>query len=481
MTVDRRSFLTLAAGGVAVTAAPAILLAQPAQADAALLTRAYETLHPGLYRYASPRQTAARFARFGEALAAAPTLAGKYLALSRLLGTIRCGHTYANFYNQSDSVAAALFAGSNRLPFRFRWLGTRMIVTADTENIGLAPGTEILAIDGRPAAAILSALLPLARADGSNDAKRRALLGVEGRDGYESFDVYYPLLFPMRAPDFALTVRPPGGGRRTLRVAPIDLARRRALRAPEPARDANPGWTLEYHGPAAVMTMANWGIYSSTWDWRGWLRSRFEAMARRGSRALVLDLRANEGGLDCGHAILAHCIDRPLDPPDYERRVRFREAPQQLRPYLDTWDRSFDRLGADATDLGNGFLRLPSEEGEAIRPQGPRFAGRLIVLIGPQNSSATFQFANLVRTAGLGTLIGATTGGNRRGINGGAYYFVRLPESGLEVDLPLIGYYPTAPRPDAGIAPDLLVEPTAADIALGRDPVLARALALAGA
>jgi hypothetical protein len=48
-----------------------------------------------------------------------PTLETAYLDLSRFLGTVRCGHTYANFYNQSDSVAATLFSGKTRLPFSF--------------------------------------------------------------------------------------------------------------------------------------------------------------------------------------------------------------------------------------------------------------------------------------------------------------------------------------------------------------------------
>jgi hypothetical protein len=96
----------------------------------------------------------------------------------------------------------------------------------------------------------------------------------------------------------------------------------------------------------------------------------------------------------------------------------------------------------------------------------------MAVLISPQNSSATFQFANLVRATGLGRLIGEPTGGNRRGINGGAFFFARLPESGLEFDLPLIGFYPATPEPDAGLLPDLTVANSAADIAAGFDRVL---------
>ncbi len=483
MTISRRHFLGAAASGAALISAPAILRAQPGREDARLLERAYTLMHPGLYRYASPRQVAARFARLREQLGAAATLPERYLALSRLAGTVRCGHTYANFFNQSDAVQARLFGGRDKLPFRFRWLGERMLVTADPENLGLAAGTEILRIDGRPVSEILRALMPLARADGGNDAKRRALLGVGGIERYESFDVYFPLVFTMQGAEFTLLLRPPRGPVATLRAAPIDLARRQAtMRAPQAAdRAANPGWTLEHRGGAAIMAVNNWALYNSRWDWRAWLAESFAAMARRGSRALILDLRDNEGGQpECGNAVLARLIDAPLRLTPYDRRVRFREAPRDLIPVLDTWDRSFDRIGLPGVDRGDGFLSLPPDEDETvIRPIGPRFAGRLFVLTSAQNSSATFQFAAIVRANRLGTLIGGATGGNRRGINGGAYYFLRLPESGLEIDLPLIGYFPPTPQPDAGVMPDVAVGPTPEDIAAGRDPVLERALEMA--
>lgn len=76
----------------------------------------------------------------------------------------------------------------------------------------------------------------------------------------------------------------------------------------------------------------------------------------------------------------------------------------------------------------------------------------------------------------LGTLVGEQTGGNRRGINGGAIFFVGLPASGVEVDLPLIAYWPETPQPDAGIMPDITVSARTADIQAERDAALMRAV-----
>jgi C-terminal processing protease CtpA/Prc len=156
-----------------------------------------------------------------------------------------------------------------------------------------------------------------------------------------------------------------------------------------------------------------------------------------------------------------------------DRLVRYRRVPAALNPYLDTWDDSFRDWGETARPFNDRFLRLERGDGDRIiAAKGPRIDIPLAVLISPQNSSATFQFASLFKSTGLGMLIGETTGGNRRGINGGAFVFARLPESGIEFDLPLIGYYPVEPQPDAGIEPDLAVANSAADIAVGFDRVL---------
>ena len=58
--------------------------------DIEILRQALE-LHPGLYRYASPRETEARVNRLARDWSGAPTLEARYLHLSRFLGTILCG------------------------------------------------------------------------------------------------------------------------------------------------------------------------------------------------------------------------------------------------------------------------------------------------------------------------------------------------------------------------------------------------------
>lgn len=465
--------------GAAMLAVAPRVSAADLRGDIAILRHAYETLHPGLYRYTTPAEMNARFDALAASWGSTSSTVDAYLSLSKFLATVKCGHTYANFFNQKKAVAEALFAGRDKLPFHFRWIDSRMIVTGNSE---LPRGSEIVSIDGKPSRAILSDLMPFARADGSNDAKRVAQLGVQGFDKIETFDVFFALTRSKPGQPFSVIARMPGGSSRSLSLAPIDLAARRA-QMKQPADDNAVQWTLAFDaGNIARLTMPNWALYDSKWDWRAFLDKAFDEIARRDTRALIVDLRGNEGGLDCGDEILARCIDRPLARAAYERRVRYRRIPSDLEPYLDTWDPSFKDWGDDAQPVDDRFFRLIERDGESragIAPKGPRFKGRLIVLVASSNSSATFQFAQLVRANRLGQLIGEPTGGNLRGINGGAFFFLRLPASNLEADVPLIGTFPATPQPDAGIVPDIVVADTPQDIAAGRDAVLERALGLA--
>ncbi len=470
--------------GAAATSPTHAFASDPAalRADIALLARIYETLHPGLYRYQTPDQFKERCALLQWDLSRPLTLQDQYLRLSGLLAQVRCGHTYANFFNQSGAVAKLIVAPANKLPFYFVWIGSKMIVSANALGLdGLNPGDEILAIDGIPAATIQKSLLPFIRADGSNDDKRRVLLNVTGSDRIETFDVFFPLVFPGDRAKFALLVRDSKQRKtRTVTVAPIDQTQRELMAAKAPNIGSPDYWSLAYPRPGiALLTMPGWALFDAKWDWKTRIHAMFEDIAQKGAHALIIDIRDNEGGLDCGYEVIAHLIDQDLPLfADYERRVRFRTTPADLNPYLDTWDRSFEHLGEGATDLGNGFYRLSNDEDEnrRIAPRGPRFQGKVIVLSGPQNSSATFTFIDLMRRNGLARIYGQPTGGNQRGINGGSFFFVRLPHSGLEADLPLVGTFPKTPKPDAGLVPDVRIDPTADDIAANIDPVLQRAI-----
>lgn len=445
--------------------------------DTDLIRTLLETLHPGLYRYQSPRQFDRAHRRFEREWSADEQLEARYLSLSRLLSQIRCGHSYANFFNQSEAVQSALFDRPSRLPFAFRWIGDAMVVTANHSGAGgrtpvwLPVGSVIKAVNGVPARTLLARLLPYVRVDGHNGGKARALLSVTGADSFEFFDVFHGLVFGAPAGgQFNIHYRAPDtAGDVWADMPALTLAERRSQMPAGAASDDGPAWqwTVRDDG-VAVLTMDGWALFNSRWDWRAWLNERLDSLS--GARGLIVDIRQNEGGLDCGDLILARLTDRPLPQPAGRRLVRYRTVPPALRPALDTWDRSFFDWGDDAEPVDSRYFLLRADgNAEGLAPDPRRLTLPVAILTSAQNSSATFQFALQAKRHGLATLVGETTGGNQRGINGGAFFFARLPQSGLEFDIPLIGYFPDQLQPDAGVEPDVMVTASPADIAVGYD------------
>ena len=487
MIASRRVFLAAAGAaalpftaGAAEPPPPAFLRPDAMQSDLALLGAAYAAVHPGLRRYL-PR------GGFAERIQAAQRWADRerapgefFLALARLTAAVRCGHSYPNPSNHSRAARAVLLAGLNRVPFTFRWIDQRMIVTGTRAQTASLPiGSEILALDDVPARRLLTALLPLARADGSNDAKRVAQMGVDARERYAAFDIYRPLLFPSPTDGVVRArLRAPRGAERVVDLPTLGADEVGAKRGPED----RPGWTFDMRADGVgLLTMPDWVTYRSDWNWRGYIDETVDQLIAARARGLIVDLRGNEGGTDCGWHLLSRLITQPVPLPGFDRKVRYRTLPASLRAPLDTWDPRFRDWGELATGPGgHGFydLRWGDDELAEVRPHGRRFKDKVAVLVDATCSSATFQFANAVKAARLAPLVGETTGGNRRGINGGAYFFVRLPGSGMEVDLPVIGSFSRTPQPDAGVVPDRPVAVTAADLAAGIDRPLAAALSL---
>lgn len=463
------------------------------KSDLALLKQAFEAVHPGLYRYNTAEQISRNFLSAERDFAKPVTLAQAYLRLSRLCATLRCGHTYPNFYNQPKSLQQALFQKNDKVPFFFRWIGSSMVVTKDfTPNHSLPPGTEIHSIDGRSVSSIRRELLPYVRGDGANNWKRCSLLQVQGDDVYSEFDVYYSLLHSHPDAPFQLTFKKPFDS--TLAhaaVNPLTFAERKASVLIDPSAD-EPLFKLSYSTTdIAMLSMPTWEMYKTRWPWEKWLDHSLDEIIQRNCKALIVDLRGNEGGNDVGSLILRR-LSKKIEVPSMVPLVRFQKLPEVVRPWAVDWDGSpwkdqewiahTSPLKHPVPTVPSGveyFLRNEEDDSSSLAPKNSLFQGKLIVLVDSSVSSATFNFSQTVQQAHIGTVVGEPTGGNARGINGGAFIFIRLPYSKIEVDIPLVGTFPHTAQADAGLIPEVQISQTSADIASAKDAIMSRAMLIA--
>lgn len=458
------------------------------QPDVRLLRSALEQLHPGLYRHVDSIMVARHFAALEAAWAEPRPLATAYRELSVFLAGLRDGHTYPNPLNQNKAVRGLLFGHATSLPLHFRIIDKRLIVTANAlPDSNVVPrGAEILSIDRAPVGAILDTLLTATRGDGANDANRLRRLEIDGTESMETFDVLYPLFFSVGESfvvEFRTSDKTPA---RTATIPAVTAdAREEMLAQRRPS--ANPRWRLDFpDARTARLTLPDF----NTWrdpkaDWRKWLADAFTTIQQKQCDALVLDLRNCEGGDDAVVTeLLRYLAPKPLTVVPDRKLWRTNHFDTSLLPFLDAWNPALKTLtSADFVATPDGaYERLKDRARNTVLvpyPQAFREGRRHVyALCGPRNSSASFQLLRDLQANRLAVLVGQPTGGNRRGTTGGQYFLLRLPNTGLEVDLPLIAYTPLRAQPDEGLEPDELVEITVDAVRNGTDQEMARVNAL---
>jgi len=471
-----RLFLFLVLFATRSVAHPIHLPATALEADAAVLYDALRALHPGIYRYSSADEFNARYAALRHQFRHGASLERAFLSFARFAAAIRCGHTWTNPLNQPPEVAAALLDRADRLPLHFTVVGRRFLVTAATDGSQVHRFDEIVTIDGIGVEAVTTRLWPYLRADGASDGKRLAQIGHDA--GQSAFDIYYSPIAPPIRGTRVLGLRPPGAkGIRLESVALLtETAREDSLRRQGAAQSED--WSYRIDGVSAVVTMPTWAFWNRHFDWRSWLDRCFTDLRAHAVTALIIDLRRNEGGDGAiGDEMLRRLSASAHSYASHYPRLIYDIVPDRLRAYLSTWDRSFYDQRPRIEPLGAADYTLIDREPETveIRPAREPFTGRVIVLVGPTDSSATFEFARIVKETGLAILVGQATGGNLRGINGGDMFFLKLPHTGISIDVPVIGWMARTPQPDAPVAPDALVTPDLDATARGEDPDLAEA------
>ncbi len=435
-------------------------------ADLAVLDQAFRSLHPALYRYNTPAAWKQRVDSLRTYFSVPRTRGETYLALAGLTASLQCSHTYLNFWNQPRPTRRWLAEGADKLPFEYdlsdddRWIVRRTAVdTVLRADLAVLPGDTVKAVNGVPTPVIIARLLPYVRGDGDDNGKRRALLDFRHGKRFETIDVLLPLLLPPINGSYEITLRRAGSPRdTTVRVASMPSAVRRETALPVPP--SRPASELTRDGNVAVLRVDGFDFDADEQKWTSFVRTTFRSLRRDSVRALIVDLRENEGGSDEGAALLLqHLIRSPIELPPLRRYVAYDTVPKALRPNLNTWEKSFyDRRGSVIPRADGTFdLKASGDWPKQIRVAPDAFTGEVFVLTSYVNSSASHILLRLLARRPGVTLVGDPTGGSLRAHTGGNLFFLQLPNTSLEVDVPLIAYDWGASNPSGGVVPDIRV------------------------
>jgi C-terminal processing protease CtpA/Prc len=446
------------------------------QADFKILKQALKHMHPGLERFNTKQEMEGHFAQLKQQLQTPQTERSMFRLLAQFAAKIKCSHTYCNPWNMDKGVKTRLYgANPKKFPFKFKMLGERMIITKDlSEENQLKRGDEVTHINGVAMKEIVAKLRTVAKKDGN--AYPQQLANIEGY----GFDYYFPLFFEVK-PSYQLKVKQFASGK-TIDVAAKGVTIGTQIKLHEArfgkVKSYDDRWSLKIEKGVAYLevgTFVTWRMKNI--KWKKFLRKAFAQIKQQNIKTLVLDLRSNGGGLtDAAVDLLRYLYKKPFK---FNEKVLVKNYQAgKVGEYLDTWDKKMLNPPAKLfAKQANGWYEYLPGAKKQWKPHKNAFKGKLYVLCSAQNGSgATVTLAH-IQEQKLGTIIGQETGGSKEGPIGGQIFYLRLPNTHMELDLPVMRSfvpmkYPQKLKKDRGVIPDITVKKSVADIAKGIDTEL---------
>jgi len=458
--------------------------------DVAILGEIINYIHPAPYAFTDSSTLQSYLAQLEQEMIRQPDLISAYKAISRFTANIQCSHTFTNPWNQGEDVKKAIFDQPDKLPFTFERIGKRLFIDKNASaSQKLKRGMEILSINGLAVDSILTQLAHYVSSDGNNYGKRLERLALSGSEKYSFFDIYYPIVFgSYQRIDLKLKDFHTGKVFHEM-VQPTSKTKRTSIlkeRYNELGTSMEDLWSFKIiNDNAGLLQAGSFAIFDNQFDWKSMIDDAVKELNDNKTPNLIIDIRGNEGGLsEIGGYMLQKVLKEPITIPVTQSSVRYLAIPEQYQKYIGTWDKTPYDFSKKVSRKKGGRYPFKSNfasAGNTYKPQKNGYKGQVYLITDATNSSATHIMATYAQQMSNVTLVGQETGGNQLGINGSYMFFLNLPNTGIEVDIPVINsFIPPieGEARDGGIIPDIIVEKTWEDLVKGKDTELERILSI---
>ncbi len=437
--------------------------------DIAILKEIIQYVHPNVYKYRDSLALQKDFKSLEMAIKSKPTLTNSYGEISKFAAKIKCSHTFTNPWNQGGLMEKVNFYQHDKIPFTFNRIENRLFIDKNaSENLKVKKGLEIIRINNVTTNQILSKLAAYVTSDGNNYEKKLERLTVTGEEKFSMFDIFYSIEFGSKK-EFELELKDTNTGReiKTTVKATSKTNRTKELiaRYGKINTSLRDGWNFEIiNDQTAKLSIKSFAVHRNEFDWKDFIDNVFEQLNKKSISNFIIDIRGNEGGQGIvGQYLLERVIQKPFKVNAMQSSVRYLKIPPKFRNYMNTWDEfPYNFNGKIASQKkGRYFLKQKHSLAETtMKPKKNGYQGKVFLMIDASNSSATHLMAMYAKQIDNITLVGQETGGNQLGTNGSYMFFLRLPNTKIELDIPVINMYvPTGTIAiDGGVKPDIEID-----------------------
>jgi hypothetical protein len=436
------------------------------RSDFTLFRQALQEAHPGLYRYNSKAYMDSLFLITSERLTHEMTQQEFYQLLLPVVSQVKCGHTKLHPDNNwTDNY----FYGQDKVfPYKLFFQGKKVYITDRFDNkMPEAKGLEVISINGTQMTEIIDKLLSGFFSDRRNTTFKYIEMS-------QYFSAYYANLF--EAPDSFSIICQKGNDKAIIKVPAISRTIIDAYEKHQASlKPVKTPYSLEFSSDkVALLTVSSFWMDSKDKGYKKFLKESFAKIHDRGIQNLIIDVRDNEGGQDArGAWLLSYLMDKKFRYYDRleattHKKYSFAKEARLPRFY------GIMRMMISRTDSGT-LLWKHNRNLKVQKPQRKSYAGKTYILINGASFSVTSEFAAVAHYLKRATFIGEETGGGYYGNNSGAFVIVTLPNSRLNIGIPMLAYYTAVkdyPYHDHGVIPDYEVKPDIQDILIDKDVAL---------
>ncbi|WP_395373221.1 S41 family peptidase [Marinicella sp. W31] len=458
------------------------LTAEQVGADLELMWEALERVHPGYTRYRSTAEIVELKKRFFNQ-PQAQSRKVMFADVARFIAALGCEHSKAEL---PDALEKQRKTSGVFFPFKLQVIEGRWLVAATASDSTLKYGDEILAIDGRSISDISKSLAEYISIDGGDFSKRSRYIDSSSEILADVLNTYYGFEFPLSK---KMTVRIQRNSQQSEHeMVLVDYQQWLSINYQAESQYLNfkdaVHWRMLDKSTAylAVDTFVN---YREPINPQEKFEPIFKALKDKKVETLILDVRNNGGGSEEPMAVLLSYLS--------SRTAALKRAPMLktidfsgLREHLKTWQPEYLNPQPEwvVKQPAGGYVLadvMLDKLHHKAKPAENRFTGRLLVLTSKNNSSGSSALLTYLQRETNATLIGELTGGNQAGGTAGIIAFLKLPNSGITVRVPLLRMRPNLDdvKDGVGVLPDVLLEPSVADFVSKRDAVFEKAVEIA--